>query len=85
MHSERESSKPGRPASGVWVARLSGIIAILPASMAAGWMIGYCLVDRFLATFPWGSILLTMAGAGAGFYEIIRILAPRQGNDKRPE
>ena len=73
----------GRGGSGGirWMARLSGIIAVLPASMAAGWAVGYFLFDRTLHIFPWGSIILTLLGAGAGFYEILRILAP--GPDRR--
>ncbi len=63
------------------LARFSAIITILPASMAAGWILGYFLVDRVLQTFPWGSILLTLFGAGAGFYEIVRILIPNRDQD----
>jgi F0F1-type ATP synthase assembly protein I len=63
------------------LARLSGIIMILPASMAAGWLIGYYVLDRYLHTFPWGSIVLILSGAGAGFYEIVKILAP-DGKDR---
>jgi F0F1-type ATP synthase assembly protein I len=84
MRPERESHEQERSAPGVWLARLSGVLAILPASMAAGWIIGFYLVDNYLGTFPWASILLTLAGAGAGFYEIIRILVPRNGDDKHP-
>jgi len=47
--------------------------------MAAGWMLGYFLVDHYLHIFPWGSIILTLLGAGAGFYEILRILGPDGG------
>jgi len=54
--------------------RLSSITLILPSSMAGGWFLGYYLVDRYFASFPWGTIALTMAGAGAGIYEIFRIL-----------
>jgi F0F1-type ATP synthase assembly protein I len=56
------------------VGRLSAIITILPAAMAAGWLMGYFLVDRWFGTFPWGTILLLFLGAGAGFYEIYKIL-----------
>jgi F0F1-type ATP synthase assembly protein I len=42
--------------------------------MAGGWFLGYYLVDRYFASFPWGTIALTMAGAGAGLYEIFKIL-----------
>jgi len=54
--------------------RLSSIILILPSSMAGGWLLGYYLVDRYFSSFPWGTIILTMAGAGAGLFEIFRIL-----------
>lgn len=63
------------------IARLSAIITILPASMAAGWMLGYFVFDRLLGTSPWGGIIFTLIGAGTGFYEIIRILTP--GGKKR--
>jgi F0F1-type ATP synthase assembly protein I len=63
--------------------RLSAIIMILPASMAAGWIIGYAIVDRLFDLFPWGSIVLTLAGAGAGFYEIVRLLMTTPGGEKR--
>jgi ATP synthase protein I len=54
--------------------RLSAIITILPSAMAAGWLLGYFLVDRWFGTFPWGTILFLFLGAGAGFYEIYKIL-----------
>ncbi len=56
------------------IAKLSAIITILPSSMAAGWILGRYVVDRFLDTYPWGTILMILLGAGAGFYEIVRIL-----------
>ena len=56
------------------IGRLSAIIMILPASMAAGWVAGYYLIDRPFSLFPWASIALTLMGGGAGFYEIYRIL-----------
>jgi F0F1-type ATP synthase assembly protein I len=71
-----------KPPAMQWVARLSAIITILPASMAAGWILGYFLVDRFLRVFPWGSIGFTLIGAGAGFYEIIRLLVPDRNRRK---
>lgn len=73
---------PGKNSAGSWIARLSGIIMILPASMAAGWFLGYYLVDHTLHIFPWGSIIITLLGAGAGFYEIFRILAPKRNSDQ---
>jgi F0F1-type ATP synthase assembly protein I len=66
-----------------WLARLSAIITILPASMAAGWVLGYFLLDRYLHVFPWGSIVFTILGAGAGFYEIVKLLAPDRDKSDR--
>ncbi|MBZ5495099.1 MAG: AtpZ/AtpI family protein [Acidobacteriia bacterium] len=77
----RQHDGERRRSQGAVIARLSGIIMILPASMTAGWIVGYFLVDRYLHSFPWGSIIITFFGAGAGFYEIVRILAPNRGDD----
>jgi F0F1-type ATP synthase assembly protein I len=76
MGPEQEHQETRRFAYGRSLARLSGIILLLPAAMAAGWLLGFFLVDPYLHTFPWGSIILTLFGAGAGFYEIFRILGP---------
>ena len=54
--------------------RLSAIITILPATMAGGWIVGFFVVDRHLGSFPWGSVIASLLGAGAGFYEIVRLL-----------
>ena len=56
------------------IGRLSAMITILPAAMAGGWILGYFAVDRTLNSFPWGSIIATLLGAAAGFYEIVRLL-----------
>jgi F0F1-type ATP synthase assembly protein I len=65
--------------------RLSSIVAILPSSMAVGWIVGYYVLDRHLGSFPWGSLACTLVGAGAGFYEIFRILsAERQDTNDPP-
>ena len=66
-----------------WLARLAGIVTILPASMAGGWAMGYFVLDRFLHSFPWGSIILTLLGAGAGFYEIVKLLTPDRNQSDR--
>jgi F0F1-type ATP synthase assembly protein I len=58
--------------------RLSSLILLIPASMAAGWILGYFVLDRFLLSFPWGSILAMFIGAGAGFYETYKILVSNQ-------
>ena len=62
------------------VGRLSAIIMILPASMAAGWVTGYYLIDRPFGLFPWASIALILLGGGAGFYEIFRLLVDQHRN-----
>jgi F0F1-type ATP synthase assembly protein I len=59
--------------------RLSAIITILPSAMAAGWILGY-LLDRLAGTFPLLAIVTTLIGAGAGFYQIARILAGERGS-----
>ena len=61
--------------------RLSAIITILPGSMAGGWVLGYFAIDRIFHTFPWGGIAMTLLGAGAGFYEIVRLLMRDQRED----
>ncbi len=53
---------------------------ILPSAMAIGWGIGY-LIDRLLGRCPVASIILTLVGAGAGFYEIVHILIPDRNSD----
>jgi F0F1-type ATP synthase assembly protein I len=67
------------------IGRLSAIITIIPASMAGGWIMGHYLVDRFLGTGPWGGIVCLFLGAGAGFYEITKLLIRSQGkSDTEP-
>ena len=48
--------------------------------MGVGWILGYYVVDRFLATYPWGTVTLILLGAGAGLYEIMKILTFGQQN-----
>ena len=65
------------------LSRLSAIVTILPATMGAGWILGYFVIDRYLGSFPWGSVTTTLLGAGVGFYEIIRLLTAdkKAGNE----
>ena len=46
--------------------------------MAAGWLLGRFVFDRFLPTYPWGTIGFTLLGAVIGFYEIVKILMADQ-------
>jgi len=64
--------------------RLSSVIFALPSSMAAGWLLGRFVFDRFLPTYPWGTIGFTLLGAVIGFYEIVQILMAdqRSKNDR---
>ena len=56
------------------IGRLSSIIFILPSCMAVGGFLGYYVVDRYFGWYPWGTVVLVLLGAAAGFYEIMRIL-----------
>ena len=69
----------------VRIGRLSSVIFALPGSMAVGWVLGRYVFDRFLPTYPWGTIAFTLVGAGAGFYEIVQILtADQRSKDDQP-
>ncbi len=57
---------------------------ILPGSMAAGWILGYYLLDRYVTRFPWGSLGLTLLGAVAGFFEILKLLLDDRRGDHDP-
>ncbi len=85
MHADGQENERRRRNFVDWLARLSAIVTVLPASMAAGWLLGYVLVDRLLHYYPWGGIFGTMLGAGAGFYEIMRILMPRKDRKQPPD
>jgi F0F1-type ATP synthase assembly protein I len=50
--------------------------------MAAGWIFGYYVLDRYMSTYPWGSIAAAFIGAGAGFYETYKILVADQENKR---
>lgn len=83
MSDQEPDKKVTRESSSVRMARLSAIVTILPASMAAGWIMGYFVIDRYFNVFPWGTIILTLFGAAAGFYEIVKILQPDGSQDDR--
>lgn len=83
MKQECAKKKGGPESAAARMARLSAIITILPASMAAGWVLGYYLADRPLKIFPWGGIIGTLIGAGAGFYEIVALLVRDRDGEGR--
>ena len=73
------SQAPGAPSFYARIGKLSSVIFALPSCMAVGWLLGHFVVDRFLPTSPWGTVVFVLLGAGAGFYEVIRILMADQG------
>ncbi len=42
------------------------------------------LLDRWLGTRPWLTLLLLVLGIAAGFYNVFRMLAALQRDSKRP-
>jgi F0F1-type ATP synthase assembly protein I len=56
------------------IGRLSSVIFILPSCMAVGGFLGYYVVDRYLKSYPWGTVVFVLLGAAAGFYEIVKLL-----------
>lgn len=58
--------------------RLSAVVLIIPSSMAAGWIFGSYILDRYLPISPWGAVACTLLGAAAGFYELFKILMTDQ-------
>jgi F0F1-type ATP synthase assembly protein I len=53
--------------------------------MASGGLLGYFVLDRYLGIFPWGTILMTLFGAGAGFYQIVKLLTHNDHDNPRSE
>jgi hypothetical protein len=74
--------EPRMPSSSFYsrIGRLSSIIFVLPSCMAVGGLLGYYVVDRYLGSYPWGTVVFVLLGAVAGFYEIVRILMLDQRN-----
>ena len=56
----------------------------LVISTFIGFAIGYFLLDRFLNTFPWFTIIFLILGIAAGFKYLIKI-ARKMGNNKNSE
>ncbi len=51
---------------------LSSAGLMFPASIIVGVLIGY-LLDKFLKTFPYLTVALTIIGIIAGFYNILKV------------
>ena len=61
------------------VASTVGINLVI--STFIGFAIGYFLLDRFLNTFPWFTIIFLILGIAAGFKYLFKIVS-KMGNDK---
>jgi len=62
------------------IGRLSAVIFVLPSCMGVGGLLGYYVVDGYLSSYPWGTVVFVLLGAVAGFYEIAKILILDQRN-----
>ena len=61
------------------VASTVGINLVI--STFIGFAIGYFLLDRFLNTFPWFTIIFLILGIAAGFKYLFKIVS-KMGKDK---
>ncbi len=61
--------------SNVWaqVAYYTGLGFVLPAGAVAGYVVGW-LLDGWLHTAPWLSLVFAFLGAAGGLVEILRLL-----------
>ena len=77
--------RPGRPMS-LWaqVGLYTSLGFILPAGAVGGLGLGW-LLDRSFHTSPFFAIILSLAGAGAGVREVLRILTRAEKRDGTDE
>jgi len=59
---------------------LGGLAFVLGALAVLGWLLGAYL-DRRLGTTPWLSIVGTLAGTAAGFFELVTVLRRSERRD----
>ena len=59
---------------------LGGLAFVMAALAVLGWLLGAYL-DRRLGTTPWLSIVGTLAGTAAGFFELITVLRRSERTD----
>jgi F0F1-type ATP synthase assembly protein I len=55
-------------------ADLLNVGLVFPAGIAVGYVLGY-LLDRWWGSAPWMAVLLSIAGAGAGFVNLFRVVS----------
>jgi ATP synthase protein I len=64
------------------LAALGGLGFVLGALMVLGWLLGQYL-DRRFGTGPWLSLVGSLVGMGAGFFEIYTVVTRAEREDAR--
>ena len=84
MKEPKQRSSPKKEAKSEFF-RLLGVASTvginLVISTFIGFAIGYFLLDRFLNTFPWFTIIFLILGIAAGFKYLFKIVS-KMGKDK---
>jgi ATP synthase protein I len=71
----------------------SGLIRQMGQAASIGATLAFCifvgtglgvLLDRWLKTRPWFTLILMLFGIAAGFYNVIRLVASLGNQDKKP-
>ncbi|MBI4481991.1 MAG: AtpZ/AtpI family protein [Acidobacteria bacterium] len=57
------------------ISDLSAIIFLIPTNMAAGGLLGYYVIDPWLGTYPWFTLLFVLIGGGAGLYQTYQLVS----------
>ena len=76
------SRQPGQAGVFRQVAYYSGLGFIIPATVAAGYALGW-LLDDWLHIRPLLAVVGAVAGAGGGIAEVIRILTRAEHDDDK--
>ncbi|MBI5739152.1 MAG: AtpZ/AtpI family protein [Nitrospirae bacterium] len=78
--SSGEREKKGEFFRYLGVASTVGINLVI--STFIGFALGYYLLDRFLNTFPWLTVIFTLLGIAAGFKYLFKIASKMNNDDK---
>jgi ATP synthase protein I len=71
----------------------SGFVRQMGQAATMGATLAFCifvgtglgvLLDRWLKTRPWFTLILMLFGIAAGFYNVVRIASTLGGKEKRP-